>query len=259
VGANLTDHPLMTNIWYVNSTGTFDSITRNATVAAADVAAWQQTQMGPLVDSPLAHLVWSRVPDNSFSIPDPSAGPNTAHYELLFGNGWIRLSPIPAAGNFMTIVTAVTAPSSVGKLTLKSSNPFDQPNINPNLLGSEFDLFVMAQAVTAARNFVKAKAWDGYVIREFEDLAAATTDAKLKAYIQAGSGTVFHPVGTASMSPKGAPFGVVDPDLLAKGISGLRIADASILPIVPSAHTQVPVYIVGERAADLIKSTYGLN
>ncbi|KAJ7915654.1 aryl-alcohol oxidase [Mycena leptocephala] len=250
VGRNLTDHSLLTNLWYVNSTGTFDAITRNATLA---------TQMGPLVDSPLAHLIWSRVPDNSFSIEDPSAGPNTAHYELLLANGWVRLAPIPATGNFMTIVTAVTAPSSRGELTLKTANPFDQPNINPNLLGSDFDLFVMAEAVRAARNFLSAKAWKGYVIREFEDLAAATDDAKLREYIKNNSGTVFHPVGTASMSPKGAKFGVVDPDLVVKGISGLRIVDASILPIVPSAHTQVPVYIVGERAADLVKISYGLN
>ncbi|KAF8156315.1 aryl-alcohol oxidase [Mycena galopus ATCC 62051] len=259
VGSNLTDHSLLTNMWYANSTGTFDNLSRNATLAAAAVAQWEQTQMGPLVDSPLAHLVWSRVPDGSFSIPDPSAGPNTPHYELLFANGWVRLAPIPATGNFMTIVTAVTAPSSRGKLTLKSSNPFDQPNINPNLLGTDFDLFVMTEAVGAARSFLSADAWKGYVIGEYDDLAAATDAAKLKAYIQLNSGTVFHPVGTASMSPKGASFGVVDPDLVVKGISGLRIADASILPIVPSAHTQVPVYIVGERAADLVKIAYGLN
>ncbi|KAJ7824447.1 aryl-alcohol oxidase [Mycena olivaceomarginata] len=234
VGRNLTDHSLLASAWYVNSTGTFDSLTRNATLAAAEVEQWEQTQMGLLVDSPLAHLIWSRVPDHSFSIQDPSAGPNTPHYELLLANGWVRLAPIPETGNFMSI------------LTLKTANPFDQPNINPNLLGSDFDLFVMTEAVRAARNFLNSKAWKGYIIREFEDLAAATTDAKLKEYIQNNSGTVFHPVGTASMSPKG-------------GISGLRIADASILPIVPSAHTQVPVYIVGERAADLVKIAYRLN
>ncbi|KAJ7149908.1 aryl-alcohol oxidase precursor [Mycena filopes] len=208
VGRNLSDHPLTTNL----------CITRNATVAAAAVAEWEN-QMGPLVDSPLAHLVWSRVPSHSFSIEDPAAG---------------------------------------GEVTLRTTNPFDQPNINPNLLGSDFDLFVMKQAITAAREFVKAKAWAGYVIRELEDLAAATDDAKLTAYIQGNAGTIFHPMGTASMSPKGAHYGVMDPDLVAKGISGLRIVDGSILPIVPSAHTQVPVYIVGERAADLIKSSYHL-
>ncbi|KAJ6615857.1 aryl-alcohol oxidase precursor [Mycena sp. CBHHK59/15] len=256
VGRNLSDHPLLINTWFVNSTGTFDSITRNATLAAADVAFWEATQTGLLVDSPLAHLVWSRVPDGSFSVVDPAAGPNTAHYELLFANGWVRFDPMPAAGNFMTIVTAVTAPSSRGALTLNTANPFDQPNINPNLLGTDFDVFVMTEAVKAAQKFLQAKSWDGYVIREFDDLAAATDAAKLKTYIKNNSGTVFHPVGTASMSPKSATYGVVDPDLLAKGISGLRIVDASILPIVPSAHTQVPVYIVAERAADLIKATY---
>ncbi|KAJ7201522.1 aryl-alcohol-oxidase from pleurotus Eryingii [Mycena rebaudengoi] len=256
VGRNLTDHPLLTNLWYVNSTTTFDELSRNATVAGQELANWQATQTGLLVDSPIAHLVWSRVPQGSFSIKDPAAGPNTAHYELIFANGWVRLEPIPATGNFITVVTAVTAPSSVGALTLKSANPFDQPNIDPNLLGSDFDLFAMKTAVHAAQNFVKAKAWDGFVIREFEDLAAATDDTKLTQYIKNKSGTIFHPVGTASMSPKGAKFGVVDPDLVAKGIAGLRIVDASILPIVPSAHTQVPVYIVAERAADLIKAAY---
>ncbi|KAJ7692136.1 aryl-alcohol oxidase precursor [Mycena rosella] len=244
VERNLTDHPLLINEWYVNLTATYDDIIRNATVAAEDVAQWEQTQMGPLVDPPVAHLVWARVPNDSFSIEDPSAGPNTAHYELLFGNGWTRFTPVPPTGNFMSIVAAVTAPSSRGELTLNTANPFDQPNINPNLLGSDFDLAVMAAAVQAARNFLKANAWDGYIIRELEDLAAATDTAMLKAY--------------TAMSPKGAQFGVVDPDLILKGISGLRVVDASILPIVPSAHTQVPVYIVGERAADLIKTTYGL-
>ncbi|KAF7375564.1 Choline dehydrogenase, mitochondrial [Mycena sanguinolenta] len=240
VGQNLSDHPVIENIWYVNTTETFDSITRNATVVAEDVEQWEETQMGILVDSPIAHLVWSRVPDGSFSVPDPSAGPNTAHYELLFANGWLRVASIPATGNFMSIVTAVTAPSSRGELTLNTTSPFDQPNINPNLLGTDFDLFVMAEAIGAARNLLNATAWEGYVIREYDDLAAATDPVSLKAYIQSNAGTIFHPVGTAR-------------------ISGLRIADASVLPIVPSAHTQVPTYIVGERAAELVKAAYGLS
>ncbi|KAK7055884.1 mitochondrial choline dehydrogenase [Favolaschia claudopus] len=258
VGRNFTDHSLLVNQWFVNSTATFDGIARNATLAAEEVAEWQQTQRGPLVDSPLAHLIWSRLPDNLFSIPDPAAGPNTAHFELLLANGWANFAPIPPTGNFMAVATAVTAPTSVGELTLQTSNPFDQPNINPNLLGTDFDLFVMAEAVGAARKFLSANAWKGYVIREFDTLAAATDEIKLKQYIKNNSVTVFHPVGTASMSPRGAAFGVVDPDLVVKGISGLRVVDASILPIVPSAHTQVPVYVVGERAAELVKTAYKL-
>ncbi|KAJ7772273.1 aryl-alcohol oxidase precursor [Mycena metata] len=259
VGHNLSDHPVLPNVWYVNSTATFDDLSRNSTFAAAEVASWAKTQQGMLVDSPLAHLVWARVPDGSYSIPDPSAGPLTGQYEMLFSNGWLGATQAPPTGYFMTISTAVTAPSSRGNLTLSTSNPFDQPNINPNLLGTDFDLFVMKEAVRAARDFVTAEAWESYVVREFETLAAATTPATLEQYIRKNSGTIFHPVGTASMSPKGARYGVVDPDLLVKGVSGLRIADASILPLVPSAHTQVPVYIVGERAASLVKSAHGLD
>ncbi|KAJ7266573.1 aryl-alcohol oxidase [Mycena rebaudengoi] len=256
VGRNLSDHPLLTSAWYVNSTTTYDEITRNAAAAAQEIANWQATQTGPLVNSPLAHLMWSRVPHGSFSIKDPAAGRYTAHYEVIFANGWLRPEPIPATGNFITVVTGVTAPSSRGALTLNTSNPFDQPNINPNLLGSDFDLFVMKSAVRAARNFLKAKAWDGFVIREFEDLAAAKNNTQLELYIKNNSGTLFHPVGTASMSPKGAKFGVVDPNLVVKGIAGLRIVDASVFPYVPSAHAQALVYIVAERAADLIKASY---
>ncbi|KAJ7751448.1 aryl-alcohol oxidase precursor [Mycena metata] len=262
VGRNFSDHCVIENMWFVNSTATFDKITRNGTVAAEDVAVWNRTQMGPLVDSPVAHLVWSRVSDTtirSFLSKDTSAGPNSPHFELLFANGWIRLGEaIPATGNFTTIVTAVTAPSSRGELTLKTANAFDQPNINPNLLGSDFDLAVMTDAINAAKTALAAKAWDGFVIRPFDDLAAATDAAKLTAYIRAKASTLFHPAGSSSMSPKNAPYGVVDPDLVVKGVSGLRVADASILPITPSAHPQAVVYVVGERAADLIIQTYGL-
>ena len=112
----------------------------------------------------------------------------------------------------MTIVAAITSPAARGSLTLKTTNPFDQPNINPNMLGTDYDMFLMESAVTAIQKIAAANAWKGYIIKPFEDLAAATTPAALKAYIQAKSATIFHPVGTAAMSPKGASWGVTDPD-----------------------------------------------
>ncbi|KAJ7266470.1 aryl-alcohol oxidase precursor [Mycena haematopus] len=259
VGQNLTDHPLLSNLWYVNSNGTYDVLGQNATAFAADLEIWNKTQFGLLADSPLAHLVWSRVPAGSFSTPDTSAGPHTPHYELLFANGFLSTTDtLPSTGSFMTIVSCVTAPAARGELTLNTSNPFDQPNINPNMLGTDFDMFVMETAVNATRKLVSANAWKGYVIREFEDLAAAKDPASLKAYIQSKSATIFHPVGTAAMSPKGASWGVVDPDGVAKGLSGLRIIDASILPVIPSAHPQAIIYALGERGADLVKAAYNI-
>ncbi|KDR73180.1 hypothetical protein GALMADRAFT_125264 [Galerina marginata CBS 339.88] len=260
VGRNLSDHPLLPNVWLVNSTDTFEKAGRNATLAAEELEQWNKTQSGPLVDTVLDHLGWLRLPPNASifqKFPDPASGVNTAHFELLFVNGMIP-GNIPAIGNFLTIVTAVVSPVARGSVTLATSNPFDAPNIDPSLLGSEFDLFTMREAVRSAERFVAAPAWKDYIIAPFGGLENTNTEAKLDDYIRANGNTIFHPVGTASMSPRGASHGVVDPDLLVKGVSGLRVVDASVLPIVPAAHTQAPTYIVAERAADLIKGLWNV-
>ncbi|KAF7375580.1 Choline dehydrogenase, mitochondrial [Mycena sanguinolenta] len=259
VGANLTDHPLLSNKFYVNSNETFDSINANATLAAEDIAIWNATGQGPMVDSALAHLGWARVPSNPYG-PDTTAGPTTPHYEILFANGFLSTTtPRPSSGHFMTIATSLTSPAARGSLTLNTSNPFDQPNINPNMFGTDYDLFIMESAVTAVLKIAAADAWKDYIIEPFEDLAAATTPAALKAYIQAQSATIFHPACSAAMSPKGASWGVTDPDGVVKNISGLRIIDASILPVIPSAHPQAVVFFLGERGAALVKQKYGIN
>ncbi|KAJ7260482.1 aryl-alcohol oxidase precursor [Mycena haematopus] len=257
VGANLTDHPLISNLWYVNSNETWDVLGQNSTEFGVLLNQWNTTHAGLMADSPLAHLVWSRLPNGSFSTPDTTPGPNTPHYELLFSNGFLStVDVLPPTGSFMTIVSCLTAPSSRGSLTLNTTSPFDQPNINPNMLATDFDKFAMAVAVNATRKLVTAPTWKGYVIREFDDLAAATDDAALAAYIENKSMTIFHPVGGAAMSPVGASYGVVDPNGAVKGLSGLRIIDGSILPLIPSAHPQAFVYAVGERGADLVKAAY---
>ncbi|KAF8154884.1 aryl-alcohol-oxidase from pleurotus Eryingii [Crassisporium funariophilum] len=260
VGQNLSDHPLLINVWLVNSTETFEKAGRNATLAAAELQQWNETRSGPLVDTPLDQLGWLRLAANASifqQFPDPASGANSAHFELLFANGMITPG-VPATGNFLSVVTAVVSPVARGAITLATNNPFDAPTINPNILGSEFDVFAMREAVRSTERFLSAPVWQDYIISPFGGLQNATTDAELDTYVRANSATIFHPVGTASMSPKGSRHGVVDPDLRVKGIVGLRVVDASIFPFIPAAHTQAPVYIVAERAADLIKRLWNL-
>ncbi|KAJ7497656.1 hypothetical protein FB451DRAFT_1212279 [Mycena latifolia] len=255
VGQNLSDHTFLGNQWQVNSTDTYETATRNATLAEEQLREWNATRTGPLVDSTITQVGWLRIPNDSSifeRFPDPAAGPHTAHYELLFTNGLIR-PPTPPTGNFMGIGTAVVTPVSRGSITLNSSDPFAPPLIDPALLQSDFDLSVMREAVKSVQRFVTARAWDGYILAS---LINGTTDAELDAYIRSESSSEYHPVGTAAMSPKGAPYGVADPDLLVKGLTGLRVVDASVLPVVPAAHTQAAVYIFAERAADLIKAAW---
>jgi choline dehydrogenase len=112
-------------------------------------------------------------------------------------------------------------------VTLNSNDPLAVPVINPNLLASELDFFIMREAVKSAIHFTTAPAWKNYVISPV-GLNFTSTDAEIDAFIRAAGGSVFHPSGTASMSPKGATWGVVDPNLSVKGVNGLRIVDLSV-------------------------------
>ncbi|KAJ6589469.1 aryl-alcohol oxidase [Mycena capillaripes] len=256
VGQNLTDHPLTNLAYLVNSNNTNEAAARNATLAAEQFAQWNATRTGPLVDAPGGPKGWLRIPDNSTifeRFPDPSAGPNTAHYEFLFSNGFS--GPLPPTGNFMSIRTAVVSPASRGSVTLNSSDPFADPVINPNLLGSEVDLFISRESVKSSLRFATAPAWQNYVIAPV-GVNSTSTDDEIDDYIRENSATVFHPAGTASMSPEGATWGVVDPDLIVKGLRGLRIVDLSVVPFIPAAHTQFATYVIAERASDLIKEAW---
>ncbi|KAG5719382.1 hypothetical protein E4T56_gene13518 [Termitomyces sp. T112] len=256
VGENMSDHALLGNGFLVNSTNTFDDFTRNATAAAQDIAFWQKTGTGFLVDTIASHLGFIRLPkkDPIFkTTEDPSAGPLSAHYELLVANSLALVKP-PPTGNFLGIANVVLTPSSRGSIKLRSNNFFDTPLIDPALLKTDFDKVTMRAAVKSSLKFLTAPSWAGYVISPVNGLENATTDAQIDAYVQKNTATIFHPVGTASMSPKGAKNGVVDPDLKVKKIAGVRVVDASVLPFIPSAHTQVPVYVIAERASDLIKA-----
>jgi len=115
-----------------------------------------------------------------------------------------------------------------GSISINSSNPFDAPLIDPNFFTTNFDIFAMREGVKSARRFITAPAWNGYTTGWFTG-ANATTDDEIDAFIRSTAVSTFHAVGTASMSPKGAPWGVVDPDLRVKGVVGLRIVDNSVV------------------------------
>ncbi|KAL0572694.1 hypothetical protein V5O48_009268 [Marasmius crinis-equi] len=256
VGQNMTEQPLLQVPWVTTANDTMSEALRNATVAAEQLQQWNETRSGPLVDAPQVNFAYLRLPDNASifdNFEDPSAGPDTAHLEIQFVNGGHPTEdPLP---NLLASNPALLTPTSRGFVTLNTSNPFDHPIINLNLVGSEFDLFALREAIRSARQFMTSPTFtvDGFIV---STLANGTTDDELNDYIIANVAVAGHPVGTASMTPKDAEWGVVDPDLRVKGVVGLRVVDASVLPFVPSGHTQVPVYMVAERAADLIKASW---
>ncbi|KAF9004581.1 pyranose dehydrogenase [Cyathus striatus] len=244
VGKNLSDQPVISSVWFANSNNTVDKL------------QWQASHTGPLVTTGINQVAWLRIPDNSSifkTFPDPAAGKNTPHFELAMSNGG---GPFPGPGHFVGVGAAVVTPVSRGSVALNSTDPFDMPLIDPALLESDFDVFAMREAIRSAQRFFAGPAWRHYVLGPAGAPANLTEDEDFDNFFRNNAFSAAHAVGTAAMSGENDTHGVVNPDLLVKGVTGLRIVDASVMPFVTSAHTQVPVYIIAERAADLIKSAW---
>ncbi|KAL9714603.1 hypothetical protein Ac2012v2_001260 [Leucoagaricus gongylophorus] len=252
VGKNLTDHPYVSVVWTVNSTAP----PMNATAALEE---WRQNHTGPYSMSPTAsnHIAFLRLPDDSpifETTTDPAAGPNTPHMELtpLHGGGIEQT----VDGTFVSMGITFLTPTSRGSLTVSSTNPFDIPQIDLNLLASEFDIFTYRESVKASQRFFSAPAWKDYVVALHQPPANATSNEELDTYLRQNTIPASHASGTCVMSASDAQYGVVNPDLRVKGIQGLRIADASVMPFITAGHLQVPVYVIAEKAANMIKSDW---
>jgi len=141
-------------------------------------------------------------------------------------------------------------------ITLASPDPFTFPTINPSFFSTSFDQYAMLEAVKTARRFVGTPPWEGFILGRFGVVGAAETDEEILAAARQEIVTIWHPTSTASMSPRNSSWGVVDPELLVKGTNGLRVVDASVIPRIPAVHPVAPVYILAERAADLIKQAW---
>jgi choline dehydrogenase-like flavoprotein len=142
-------------------------------------------------------------------------------------------------------------PESRGFVRLKSADPKAAPAIQPNYLAAAADRQVAVEAIRLTRRIVlESKAYAPYGPREFRPGAALQTDAELAEAAGNIGTTIFHPVGTCRMGSD--PGAVVDPRLKLRGLSGLRIADASIMPTITSGNTNSPTIMIAEKAADMI-------
>ncbi|KAG6855735.1 hypothetical protein H0H87_011405 [Tephrocybe sp. NHM501043] len=233
VGNNLSDHPVIGNPWLVSGSDTFETLRRNPDAALAE---WKASKTGPYSDTILDHIGFVRIPKQLVPKPDTAAGPDSPHFEMIVSNG---VPPfLPPQGNFLVLTTIVVSPSSRGSIKLRSKNPFDAPLIDPGLLKTDFDKLIMREAIKSAMKFASAPVWNNYIVSAASGLTGTETDDQFDAYMAANAGTLFHPVGTASMSKKGAANGVVDPDLKLKKVNGVRVVDASVL-VRDSLHLSV--------------------
>lgn len=143
-------------------------------------------------------------------------------------------------------------PTSLGHLRIRSRNPFEAPEMRPSYLATDEDRRMMIEGCRLVRRIAEAPALRGVTLREETPGPGVASDEALLENARADSWTVFHQCGTCRMGadPQGA---VVDPRLRVHGVDGLRIADASIFPEIPTGNTNAPSIMVGEKAADIIR------
>eukprot|EP01120_Amphizonella_sp_Union-15-10_P011447 TRINITY_DN4858_c0_g1_i1.p1 TRINITY_DN4858_c0_g1~~TRINITY_DN4858_c0_g1_i1.p1 ORF type:complete len:529 (-),score=76.78 TRINITY_DN4858_c0_g1_i1:58-1644(-) len=151
-------------------------------------------------------------------------------------------------------VPVVLYPKSRGTITLRSKDPLDFPLIQPNYLSNVEDLEVLINGIELSRKILSSTAFDQIRGREiFPGEGVQPGDsASLIKYIRNHVDTLYHPVGTCKMGPSSDSSAVVDTRLRVKGVSGLRVADASIMPVIVGGNTHAPVVMIGEKAADII-------
>jgi choline dehydrogenase len=147
---------------------------------------------------------------------------------------------------------AVLRPSTRGRLELSSADPAARPQMHPHFLESRTDVDALIAGLKEARRIISMPAFARYSGTELSPGPAVASDADLEAFIRANVATTYHPVGTCKMGPRHDPMAVVDSRLRVHGITGLRIADASIMPNIIGGNTSAPSMVIGERAAEFI-------
>ncbi|KAJ6554875.1 alcohol oxidase [Mycena capillaripes] len=263
VGANLQDQSILTLQWKVDGT-TLSGFLNNGTAFAAALAQWAVNKTGPAAGNTVVNTIgFMRLPHDSSLLRqgDPAAGPNSPHFQYSFLETFYA-NPgqvAPTTGNWMSVSVVVQSPTSHGSLNITSNSAFVHPTINPAYYTTAFDIGTAVQAIKTLFALLSTSAWNGYIIEPFSTVAALKTDAQIEAYVRKFANSLMHPTSTVRISKKTDKGGVVGPDLLVKGAKNLRIVDASILPSAPAGFPQAEVYIVAERAADLIKSAWSLS
>ena len=241
VGNNYIDHFCTRMNWRVRLPVTLNEQARGTRLALA-VAQYFTTRTGILtLGTGLAHgFVRTR---------DGLEGPDVQFFFMhaSYANAAERkLDRQPG----MTIGVTQLRPESRGSIHVTAPDPNRQPAIVPNFLATATDRQTMIDGMKIARHIVEQAPMDAYRGVELSPGAECASDADWLAFARANGQTIYHACGTCRMGH--GPEAVVDPALRVHGVAGLRVADASVMPTLVSGNTQAAVFMIAEKAADLI-------
>ena len=203
---------------------------------------------------------FSRFPHEggAFLKTDPSASAPEVQIHFIAGGagGGLRYpfarktAPRFADGHIFYGSVCQLRPESTGEITLRSADPFDSPVIRANYLSSPTDRRIVRQGLRLVREIFAQPAMDPHRGEEIAPGVSVQSDAELDGFIAKNGSTIFHPVGTCRM---GVDEGsVVDEALRVRGVEGLRVVDASVMPKLVSSNTHAPTVMIAEKAAEYI-------
>jgi choline dehydrogenase len=186
-----------------------------------------------------------------FARADPSADRPDVQFHFATLSSDMAGSKVHPFSGF-TLSVCQLRPESRGQVRIKSPDPLAAPGMQANYLSTPGDRAATVAGIRLARRLAATRALSPLVADEFRPGAQATSDDDLLRFAQDTGATIFHPSGTCRMGPAGDPLAVVDPGLCVHGLAALRVVDASIMPLLVSGNTHVPVVMIAEKASDII-------
>ena len=242
VGENLHDHPDVVLVADAPHTELFGVSPVGAWKLLQGLQQWRQQRRGMLTTN------FAEAGGFFKSSPDLARPDIQLHFVV---GKLINHGRTPSWGHGYSLHVCLLQPQSRGTLRLASTDANVPPLIDPQFLMHVEDMAQMIAGVRHARRILQAPALSAYG-REVASSSALQTDAELSQWIRENADTIYHPVGTCRMGQD--PMAVVDPELRVRGVAGLRVVDASVMPCVTSGNTNAPTIMLAEKAADLIKA-----
>ena len=245
VGENLQDHLQIRAVFKVTGTQTLNTLSNSSFGKIKIGAEYLLKRSGPMSMSP------SQL--GAFTRSDPTRPHANLEYHVqplsleAFGED---LHDFPA----ITVSVCNLNPTSRGQVQIRSANFRDPPKIMPNYLSTAEDRKIAADSLRQARQIMAQPAMQRYAPEELKPGVQHQSDEELARLAGDIANTIFHPVGTVKMGRIDDPSAVLDPHLRVKGVHGLRVVDASVMPTITSGNTNAPTLMIAEKAAAWIRA-----
>lgn len=240
VGENLQDHLQIRSVYKVHGARTLNTMAGSLLGKAKIGLEYLVRRSGPMSMAPSQLCIFTR---------------SSAEYGYANIQYHVQPLSLDAFGQPLHDFPAITAsvcnlnPTSRGTVRIRSANPEDAPAIAPNYLSTAEDRKVAADSLRVTRRIAGQPAFACYQPEEYKPGAQFQSDDELARLAGDIGTTIFHPVGTTRMGRADDPMAVVDPHLRVRGVSGLRVVDAGVMPTITSGNTNSPTLMIAEKAA----------